>query len=1114
MAPDDEKTTNAGLAAGEQQVLALIAEGKQFDEIAAQMGISDDQASQIISRLVKTFKVFGSADLVEQARQRGYLPPVGVSPPVEEPAPPAGEAPIPAAEAAPPPQEAPILAAEAVQPPEEPGPTVQEPELAADEQQALVLVAEGKQIGAIAAQMGISEDQASLVISRLVKIFGVFSSAGLVDQARQRGYLPPVEASPPAAEPSLPPAETPIPAAEAAPPPEEAPIPAAEPSPLPEEAPILAAEAAPPPEEVPIPAQEPAPAAGQRRGRWHPLLIALLNLTGLGIGYLFLKRPLRWLLHAAVTAGLLAAAWYTNAARYPLPWLIGLGAWLAWMVVDGWLAARRQEWSARRPWLPAAAAVALIGLVAAGLWFYQDLCAREFLLGMIDYQQGSCGAAFDRLGLVGSACELTFSSNVPVAEDKCAECVFLRGAVDARQAGRFDEAISGYQAYLAAYPGGDLAAHATDNAAAAYGEWAATLRTSADFQAAVDTYEAGRSAYPAAPASQRAPDLAAETYGEWAAQLLGEGQFDQAVAKYETILADYPGTPAGAQAAAQAAETYAGWAGQLLGEGQFDQAVARYETILADYPDTPAAAQAAAQAAGAYAGWAGQLHQQGDYEAAIARYEAILAAYPDTPAGAEAPALAAQTHADWAALLRDKGDYEAAVANYQAILDRYPTTPPAEHAPDQAAGAYDDWAGLLHRQADYALAAEKYQIILDRYPASQPAPGARESLALTLYDWAEALRAGRDYSAAVERYQTILSDFSASQVISRSVEGLAWTTYDWAASLQAQRQYGPAMDRYEQILADPRLSAVVTATADAALDAGLVWTAALSATQDYGDAVAAGLRTQAVAGPERLAEAGSLLARVYWAWGNDYVAARSYSSAIDKYNLVLDDPALKAHASGVAEAAASAYYAWGQSQGATDGALSAYADLRQRFPKSKWASQAAEAAATIYLGRADAQRQAGKYSDAISAYDRIIKDYPNTKAAGQAKTNRAKAEATWRSGYATKLLAAVTTAQEGADKLSGIYTTLSGIFGTVFCSTISAVKFGDTQLTIPDRFPSLQTAYRNYRDALSLLAEAKKILTDKCPGSATSTMLSNGKAKISAAKSKLNQAKQAAEAAK
>ena len=579
-------------------------------------------------------------------------------------------------------------------------------------------------------------------------------------------------------------------------------------------------------------------AAERGRGRWHPLLITLLNLTGLGIGYLFLKRPLRWLFHAAVTAGLLVAAWYTNAARHPLPWLIGLGAWLAWMAVDGWLAARRQEWATHRPWLPAAAAVALIGLEAAGLWLYNDLCTREFLLGMIDYQQGSCAAAMDRLGTVGSACELTFSSNVPVAETKCAECNLLRGAVDARQAGRFDEAVTGYQAYLVVYPGGDLAAHARDNAAAVYGEWAGALRSGADYQAAIDKYEQGRSAYPGTAAAEQAPALAAETYAEWAAQLRQEGQFDQAIAKYETILAAYPATEAGAEAAEQAAGAYADWAARLREEGEYEAAIAKYEAILAAYPATEAGAEAAEQAAGAYADWAARLREEDEYETAIAKYEAILAAYPATEAGAEAPFLAAETHGDWAAQQRQEGDYEAAVANYQAIVDRYPNTPPAARAPEQAAATYNDWAGQLRGRADYTLAAEKYQVVLDRYPTSGLAPTARESLAGTLYDWAEVLRAGRDYPAAVERYQTILSDFSTSQVISQSVEGLAWTTYDWAASLQAQGQYGQAIDRYEQILADPRLSAVVTTTINAALETRLAWAAELVASQKWQETAA------------------------------------------------------------------------------------------------------------------------------------------------------------------------------------------------------------------------------------------------------------------------------------
>lgn len=74
----------------------------------------------------------------------------------------------------------------------------------------------------------------------------------------------------------------------------------------------------------------------------HPLIVPLLNLTGLGLGYLRVRRRQRWLFHLALTAGLLAAAFGTNTCRAPLLWGVALGLWWLWMAFDGWRLARRR----------------------------------------------------------------------------------------------------------------------------------------------------------------------------------------------------------------------------------------------------------------------------------------------------------------------------------------------------------------------------------------------------------------------------------------------------------------------------------------------------------------------------------------------------------------------------------------------------------------------------------------------------------------------------------------------------------------------------------------------------------------------------------------------------
>jgi len=77
-------------------------------------------------------------------------------------------------------------------------------------------------------------------------------------------------------------------------------------------------------------------------GKENPIIVFLLNLTGLGLGYLRLRQRRRWLFHLAITAGLLAAAFWANTCRAPLLWASILGLWWLWMAFDGRRLARRQ----------------------------------------------------------------------------------------------------------------------------------------------------------------------------------------------------------------------------------------------------------------------------------------------------------------------------------------------------------------------------------------------------------------------------------------------------------------------------------------------------------------------------------------------------------------------------------------------------------------------------------------------------------------------------------------------------------------------------------------------------------------------------------------------------
>ena len=448
--------------------------------------------------------------------------------------------------------------------------------------------------------------------------------------------------------------------------------------------------------------------------RWPPV-VALLNLTGLGLGYLYLKRWLRWLVHFLLTLGLIATPHLTNGASRPALWMIVFGVWLLWMTFDGWRQARRLVRAAPtgtigRAWLSLALAVVIFVVAAGGLWGYAALGRREFAAGMGAYEEADCRAAMQHFNTVTTLYELTLSPNVAAADAGIVECSLLVHAANTRQQEEYAGAVSGYETYLHLYPESALLAFARDTLAATYSDWATQLRQAADYRTAIEKYQVVMSDYPTTDTGEQAATLAAETYAEWAAQLQEAGEYAEAIAQYQVVLNEYPDTPAGGEAAALAAEIYAEWAVQLREGGEYEEAIAKYHAILSQYPDAPAAGEAGAATAETYAEWAAQLGENGDYEEAVEKYHVILNEYPDAPAAAGVEETVAQTYAEWATQLREMGLYLLAIGKYKTILDDYPGTAPANTAQVEIAQTYNEWGAQLASQREYTEAMEKFSL--------------------------------------------------------------------------------------------------------------------------------------------------------------------------------------------------------------------------------------------------------------------------------------------------------------------------------------------------------------------------------------------------------------------
>lgn len=133
-----------------------------------------------------------------------------------------------------------------------------------------------------------------------------------------------------------------------------------------------------------------------------PIAAALLNLTGLGLGYSYLGRWWRQALHLVVTAGLVVIAFVTGAAALPWLWVAVTIGWLGWMAVDGFRQAREGHAPARHP-LAVVGALALVGAMAAGYVLYGAAGARTYADAAAARDRGDCAAAVDGFGQVTAA---------------------------------------------------------------------------------------------------------------------------------------------------------------------------------------------------------------------------------------------------------------------------------------------------------------------------------------------------------------------------------------------------------------------------------------------------------------------------------------------------------------------------------------------------------------------------------------------------------------------------------------------------------------------------------------------------------------------------------------
>ncbi|MES0834612.1 DUF1109 domain-containing protein [Nocardiopsis tropica] len=335
---------------------------------------------------------------------------------------------------------------------------------------------------------------------------------------------------------------------------------------------------------------------------------SLLNASGLGAGYAYLRQWPFFAAAVAVTAGLLVTAAVLGAADNLLVWAPVLLAWFAAAAVHGLFAGRsRDERALTRGEQPARNRAALLtagGLVlvmaasVAGVWQ-----AGEWRLRVADaaHARGECGPseAVAAYGSVEDLFQLSFSPSLMSRARAGAEaCALLERAQGDVASGDFGQALDSYSAYFAHGSSrwedadGEIAdihfSYAADLAATAEegfdGEVTEEYRES--MRQAHEVYSVIPVDYAGTEAAGDVPAALAELYGTGTAEYAAENwcaAFDQ-IDLFNDL--SWEGAPEIADRLAEERPDAAfncGW--EHVEEGRFDPAETMVALLGDEYPD-------------------------------------------------------------------------------------------------------------------------------------------------------------------------------------------------------------------------------------------------------------------------------------------------------------------------------------------------------------------------------------------------------------------------------------------------------------------------------------------------------------------------------------------------
>ncbi len=477
--------------------------------------------------------------------------------------------------------------------------------------------------------------------------------------------------------------------------------------------------------------------------------IVLLNLSGLGLGYVVLRQWRRWKNYLLITAALWILAVMLKAYQMPRLWGTLLGLWLLLSLLDGWhLAVRTEEGSFSTWWL-----LPLLGLFTCliawgGVFFYRYAAGAVYARAVQAYQTGDCRTASTDFETYQSLYRFSLLPVLENVEKYSQECELLLYAAQAEQTGYYEEALNTLQ-YLSATA---LQPEAKRQQVQVSSSWARALASQANYQQAIEILSVAVTAHTDENQRREIDDLAAGIALEWGDHIYEQGDYMNAANIYRKVINSYAGSSHVGDARRRIAAAYFAEAQVAYEQQNWSEALSAYQYLRSEFADLSEVQPSRQRMRDLYLRQAETSYAAADYATVIQAYTELVQEDPAYFSEGELHLKLSQLYAEWAQNQRENGGYEQAVNIYALLQNDYADTVAGKTALEEMPYVQLAWVDDLAYNDQFDLALQKLEQMRNAYPYAPLADHIAEKyLELNLL-WGQSLYEHQQYSAAMQKY--------------------------------------------------------------------------------------------------------------------------------------------------------------------------------------------------------------------------------------------------------------------------------------------------------------------------------------------------------------------------